>query len=77
MLPPPGPYRLTSTSPPGAVWQVTVTPTGMQTPLGPFNYDAPGDVFVRPPAFAVECLGSGKFRATWGDLNISGDCVAL
>ena len=77
MLPAPGRYRLTSTTPAGASAVVTVTATGMDTTFGHFAYDPVGDLFAMEPGIFVKCLGTGTFIATQGPNNFSGTCVPI
>ena len=76
MIPPPGRYRLVSQGPPVTMMDVSVTPTGMYTPVGWFAYAADVDLFIMGEV-AVRCLGDGRYRAINGALNIEGTCVFL
>ena len=81
MLPPPGLYRITRTTPPaGSTADVRVTLTGLQTAIGDFTYSPPVDLFVAGPPhedLAIECLGNGQYLVVNGPNNIQGTCERI
>lgn len=71
-----GRYRLTSTTPPGAVCIVEVLGPTMLTSFGNFQYSPGQDIFYLG-GIGVECLGNGTFRAIWGSGTYTGTCESI
>ena len=80
MLPAPGRYTLTQTTPPapgGYSFDVRVDPGWMWCGLLRYTYYPGPDAFSAGPGLTCVCTGTGTYEATTPQGPVAGTCVRL